>query len=195
MDGVLARRRVWRLASVSLSAGRWCRFGSRRCTGNRCSVESEIGQIGRTARRLFHRCCRVGFVRVDRERRKACANVDQEVCYFLRQIFKHRAPIPCQVALCLPKRVSRDADCGLGGTHSFCTQSPQVLKGILVVACILDLNAQIILVPFILLCEIRCVLEVACLTADPDGSIEVEWKLVLVAIGRCSQRLALDEAI
>lgn len=80
-------------------------------------------------------------------------------------------------------------------THNLGAQPSQVRQRVLVVACVLDLNPQVVLVALVLLRKIRRVLEVARLAAHTDRGIEVERELVLVAGGGRAERLALDEAV
>lgn len=76
-------------------------------------------------------------------------------------------------------------------TNSFRTELFHIREGFLVAASILNLDSQIILVTFVFLRQVACVLKVACLSTNSNGSVEVERWLLAVPF----MRLGLDERV
>jgi hypothetical protein len=78
-------------------------------------------------------------------------------------------------------------------THRFRSQLPQVRKSIFHVPCVLNLDPQVVFMPFVLLRQIRRMLEIPCLPAHSDCCIQIERQLIWIP--RVSSGLCLDEAI
>ena len=67
-------------------------------------------------------------------------------------------------------------------TNRVGVKASEVRQRVLVVRRVLDLYTQVILVPFVLLREVRSMFEITCLSAHTNSSFQVERRLIIVPV-------------